>query len=114
MHGAISLIRTRFQDEAFQGARLARNKIAKLVIAMTYMGFGWLPTSRENNVDEWAWERVVRCGLVGKEEEEHLMALHPGQYPVAEVSSPVILSGESPVSAALEESGCQGISSLRK
>jgi hypothetical protein len=86
IHTAIGLLRTRVPDEAFEGAREVRNKVAKWVIAQAYLGFGWLPTYRDNGVDEWSWERVVQAGLVGNEEEEHLLALHPGQYPVSEVS----------------------------
>jgi hypothetical protein len=87
IHSAIGILRTRIPDEAFEGAREVRNKVAKWVIAQAYLGFGWLPTYRDNGVDEWSWERVVQAGLVGNEEEEHLLALHPGQYPVSEVSN---------------------------
>ncbi|GAQ88257.1 hypothetical protein KFL_004130030 [Klebsormidium nitens] len=87
VHTVMGLLRTRIPDDAFPGARTVRNKVAKWAIAQTYLGFGWLPTNRENGVDEWTWERVVKCGLVGNEEIEHLLALHPGEYPVSELES---------------------------
>lgn len=89
VYTALALLRTRLADDAFPGARVIRNKVAKWIIAQAYLGFGWLPTNRENGVDEWTWERVVKTGLVGNEEIQHLLSLHPGEYPVSEVGAKV-------------------------
>jgi hypothetical protein len=86
INSVLNLLRTHMPDDAFEGAGDLRTTVAKWMVAQVYLGFGWLPTYRENNVDEWAWERVNEYGLIGSHEKDHLMALPVGEYPITEVS----------------------------
>lgn len=50
-----------------------------------YLGFGWLPSYRENGVDEWTWARVNEYGLISAADREVLMQVPVGEYPITEV-----------------------------
>jgi predicted membrane chloride channel (bestrophin family) len=87
INSVLNLLRTHMPDDAFEGAGDLRTTVAKWMVAQVYLGFGWLPTYRENNVDEWAWERVNEYGLIGSHEKDHLMALPVGEYPITEITT---------------------------
>lgn len=85
INSVINLLRTHLRNDSFEGANELRTTVAQWVVAQVYLGFGWLPSYRQNQVDEWSWEKVNEYGLISEEDRLHLMSLPVGEYPITEV-----------------------------
>jgi hypothetical protein len=87
INSVINLLRTHLRDDTFEGANELRTTVAQWVVAQVYLGFGWLPSYRQNQVDEWSWEKVNEYGLISEEDRLHLMSLPVGEYPITEITT---------------------------
>eukprot|EP00243_Klebsormidium_subtile_P003329 TRINITY_DN16693_c0_g1_i1.p1 TRINITY_DN16693_c0_g1~~TRINITY_DN16693_c0_g1_i1.p1 ORF type:complete len:395 (+),score=140.09 TRINITY_DN16693_c0_g1_i1:412-1596(+) len=87
VNAVINILRTHMPNDVFDGANELRATVARWVVAQVYLGFGWLPSYRENGVDEWTWAKVNEYGLISAADREVLMKVPVGEYPITELTT---------------------------
>jgi hypothetical protein len=75
-------LRSRFDDDRFPGATAVRQKLLNYCVATIYLGFGWLPHYKQNNLHVWVFNLVHEKQLLSAEEEAEILGMPEGARPV--------------------------------
>ncbi|GAQ91243.1 hypothetical protein KFL_007500030 [Klebsormidium nitens] len=78
-------LRSLFDGNRFEGALEVLQELHRQSMAMLYLGFGWLPHYKTNNIHMWILERLESLELVTAAEQERILGLSGDALPFFEM-----------------------------